>query len=172
MIVSKRLLSHLQRFVHRLENDLRARCEANAEVDRPLRASYGAAKRQNRTESTYNAWRDGELTQVAVAWVLATVFIRFLEDNELIEPPYLAGIGGKLQRAKDEHEMFFRQHPTQTEREYLEKVFAEFGGLPAMKEFFDRRRNPLWQVAQAIRAAPDARLHRGIYPRSYPHPSN
>ena len=83
MIDSKRLLSDLQKFVHRLENDLRARCEANAEVDRPLRAGYESARRQGRTASTYAAWRDEELTQVAVAWVLATVFIRFLEDNEL-----------------------------------------------------------------------------------------
>ena len=51
--------------------------------------------------------------------------------------------------------MFFRQHPTLTEREYLEKVFAEVGGLPAMKEFFDRKRNPLWQVAPSGDAAKD-----------------
>jgi hypothetical protein len=87
--------------------------------------------------------------------VLATVFIRFLEDNELIEPPYLAGIGDELQRAKDEHEMFFRQNPRLTEREYLEKVFTEVGALPAMKEFFDRKHNPIWQVAPSGDVAKD-----------------
>jgi hypothetical protein len=58
-----------------------------------------------------------------------------------------------LQRAKDEHEMFFRKHPTLTEREYFEKVFTEVGTLPAVKEFFDRKHNPLWQVAPSGDAA-------------------
>ena len=71
----------------------------------------------------------------------------------MIETPYLAGPGSRLQRAKDEHEMFFRKHPTLTEREYFEKVFTEVGTLPAMKEFFDRKHNPLWQVAPSGDAA-------------------
>jgi len=153
MIDSKKLLSDLQKFVRRLEEDLRARCDTKVEVNEPLRAAYGEARRQNRTASTYAAWRAEELTNVAVAWVLATVFIRFLEDNELIEPPYLAGPGPRLQRAKDEHEIFFRQNPRLTEREYLEKVFADVGALPAMKEFFDSKHNPLWQVAPSGDAA-------------------
>jgi hypothetical protein len=153
MIDSKKLLSALQKHVPQLEEDLRARCDGNADVDRPLQVEYEAAKRKGRTALTYSAWRDEELTQVAVAWVLASVFVRFLEDNELIETPYLAGPGSRLQRAKDEHEMFFRKHPTLTEREYFEKVFTEVGTLPAMKEFFDRKHNPLWQVAPSGDAA-------------------
>ena len=153
MIDSKKLLSALQKHVRQLEEDLRARCDGNADVDRPLRVEYEAAKKKGRTALTYSAWRDEELTQVAVAWVLASVFVRFLEDNELIETPYLAGPGSRLQRAKDEHEMFFRKHPTLTEREYFEKVFTEVGTLPAMKEFFDRKHNPLWQVAPSGDAA-------------------
>jgi hypothetical protein len=153
MIDPKRLLSALQKRVRQLEEDLRARCDGNADVDRTLRVEYEAAKKKGRTALTYSAWRDGELTQVAAAWVLACVFVRFLEDNELIETPYLAGPGSRLQRAKDEHEIFFRTHPTLTEREYLERVFTEVGTLPAMKEFFDRKYNPLWQVAPSGDAA-------------------
>jgi hypothetical protein len=153
MIDSKKLLTALQKHVRQLEEDLRARCDGNADVDRPLHVEYEAAKKKGRTALTYSAWRDEELTQVAVAWVLASVFVRFLEDNELIETPYLAGSGNRLQRAKDEHEMFFRKHPTLTEREYLEKVFTQVGTLPAMKEFFDRKHNPLWQVAPSGDAA-------------------
>jgi hypothetical protein len=52
-----------------------------------------------------------------------------------------------LQRARDEHELFFRQHPTETEREYLLGVFEEIGRLPGLREFFDRKHNPLWLVA-------------------------
>src|SRR5262249_50446959 len=105
MIDSKKLLSDLQKHVRRLEEDMRTRCEADADVDKPLRIEYETAKSKGRTALTYGAWSDEELTQIAVAWVLACVFVRFLEDNELIETPYLAGPGSRLQRAKDEHEM-------------------------------------------------------------------
>lgn len=153
MINSSTLLNDLKQFVKRLEDDLRGRCNALPEVDRPLRVAYEAAKIRKRTAKTYAAWRDEELTQVAVAWVLACVFVRFLEDIELIEVPVLAGPGARLQRAKDEHEIFFRAHPTLTEREYFEQAFTEVGKLPAMKEFFDRRHNPLWKVAPSGDAA-------------------
>jgi hypothetical protein len=153
MIDSQKLLSALQKQVRQLEQDLRARCDGNADVDRPLVVEYEAAKKKGRTALTYSAWRDEELTQVAVAWVLGSVFVRFLEDNELIETPYLAGPSSRLQRAKDEHEIFFRKHPTLTEREYFEKVFTEVGVLPAMREFFDRKHNPLWRAAPSGDAA-------------------
>jgi hypothetical protein len=153
MIDSKKLLSELQKFVLRLESDLQARCDTNPSINQPLEAAYDEARRKGRIASTYATWRKEELTQVAVAWVLATVFVRFLEDNELIEVPVLSGPDKRLQRARDEQEMFFRKNPTLTEREYLEKVFAEVGKLPAMKEFFDRKHNPLWEVAPSGDAA-------------------
>jgi hypothetical protein len=153
MIDSQKLLLALQKQVRQLEEDLRGRCDTNADVDRPLRVEYEAAKKKGRTALTYSAWLHEELTQVAVAWVVGSVFVRFLEDNELIETPCLAGAGNRLQRAKDEHEMFFRKHPTLTEREYFEKVFTEVGTLPAMKEFFDRKHNPLWRVPPSGDAA-------------------
>jgi hypothetical protein len=154
MIDSSLLLTQLQStktsrttMVKRLEDDLRKRCDENPDVDAPLKAQYEAAKTKKRTALTYKAWREEELTNVAVAWVLACVFIRFLEDNKLVETPKLSGPGARLQRARDEHELFFRKHPTETEREYLLGVFEEMGRLPGMKEFFDKKHNPLWLVA-------------------------
>jgi hypothetical protein len=153
MISSKPLLADLKKQVTLLENDLRKRCNEHPEVDAPLRAAYDAAKAGKRTAATYNAWRDEQLTQIAVAWVLACVFVRFLEDNGLVEVPKLAGPGALGLRARDEHELYFREHPTLTEREYLESVFTETGTLPAMREFFDRRHNPLWQCGPSGDAA-------------------
>ncbi|MCX6924239.1 MAG: hypothetical protein NT154_13660 [Verrucomicrobia bacterium] len=103
MIDSKQLLTALQKSVTLLEDDLRARCNAQAEVDAPLRKDYDTARDKGRTGLTYNAWRDEELTQIAVAWILAGVFVRFLEDNELIDVPFLAD-GGKTAG----HEGFLR----------------------------------------------------------------
>lgn len=99
-------------------------------------------------------WHDEPLTQVAVAWVLACVFVRFSEDNGLVEVPKLAGPGALGLRARDEHELFFQKHPTLTERDYLESVFTETGTLPAMRQFFDRCHNPLWQCGPSGDAPP------------------
>jgi hypothetical protein len=154
MINSSRLLADLQSkstsratMVKRLEDDLRKRCNAEPEVDAPLKEQYQAAKTKKRTALTYKAWRDEELTQIAVAWVLGCVFVRFLEDNGLVETPKLSGPGERLRRARDEHELFFKRHPTSTEREFLLEVFEETGRLPGMKDFFDKRHNPLWLAA-------------------------
>jgi hypothetical protein len=154
VIDSQLLLDDLKVEVTKLEDDLRARCDAQADVDAPLKAQYEAARAQKRTALTYKAWRDEELTNVAVAWVLACVFVRFLEDNDLVETLYLAGPDqAGVARARDQHELFFRQNPKLTEREYLEHVFKATEVLPGMKEFFDRRHNPLWSVGPTGDAA-------------------
>jgi hypothetical protein len=155
MIDSKKLLADLQSktgsrttMVKRLEDDLRARCDADPAVDAPLRAQYADAIAKKRTALTYKAWREEELTQIAVAWVLGCVFVRFLEDNGLVETPKLSGPGGRLQRARDEHEVFFRSLPQDnTDRGYLIEIFEETGSLPGMREFFDKKHNPLWLAA-------------------------
>lgn len=159
MIDSKKLLKDLQGRVKLLEDDLRARCKAEPDVvDAPLRARYDVAKEKKRTAFTYAAWLEDELTQIAVAWVLACVFVRFLEDNELVDVPKLAGVGARLQRAQDEGEHYFSKHPTNTERDYLIEVFEEVGKLPAMKEFFDRKHNMLWEAGPTGDACRDLLL--------------
>lgn len=144
MIDSKLLLNDLKRWVTRLEDDLRERCREIPEVDERFRERYGAAKKAKRTAHPYETWRDEQLTQVAVGWVLASVFVRFLEDNGLLEHPWLSGPGDRREEAAQARERFFREHPTLSDRNYLEHVFTEVGRLPGMADLFDRRHNPLW----------------------------
>ena len=154
MIDSKKLLEDLQREVTTLEDDLRARCEAEPAVDAPLKVRWDEARERARTALTYKAWREEELTNVAVAWILACVFVRFLEDNGLVDTCYLAGPDAAgLGRAQDQHQLYFGEHPLSTERDYLEHVFTATAALPAMAEFFDRRHNPLWSVGPTGDAA-------------------
>lgn len=154
MIDPKALLDDLKREVTRLEDDLRTRCDAEPSADAPLKTAYDAARAGQRTALTYKAWREEELTNVAVAWVLACVFIRFLEDNALVETLHLAGPDAAgIGRARDQQIVFFREHPGLSEREYLEHAFAEIGRLPGMADLFDRRHNPLWTVGPAGDAA-------------------
>ena len=92
MIVKEDLLADLKPQVRRLETDLRERSE-EAEFGPGLREDWQAAHDAERTAASYETWLDGEITQSAVAWVLGTVFLRFCEDNGLIDVPYLAGPG-------------------------------------------------------------------------------
>src|SRR5262245_39018343 len=112
MILSSALLKDLQKRVTLIEEDLRRRCDADPRVNAPIQAQYETARESQRTAETFNAWRAEQLTQVAVAWVLGCVFVRFLEDNQLLDTPFLAGPDtASMNRARDEQELFFKQHP-------------------------------------------------------------
>ena len=81
MADSQALLADLQREVTKLEDDLRSRCDAEPTFDAPLKARYDEARARSRMALTYKAWREEGLTNVAVAWILACAFVRFLEDK-------------------------------------------------------------------------------------------
>jgi len=138
MINRSALLSDLQKLVKQLEADLAERSDAAEvpEVKAALRAEYEKAQTAKRTAQSYEAWRGGYATQVAVAWVLGAVFARFLEDNGLVEQARISGPGERLQRARDEHELYFRAHPLESDRAYLLAVFRELGALPGMGAIF------------------------------------
>ncbi|SFK38637.1 DUF7008 domain-containing protein [Streptomyces pini] len=48
-------------------------------------------------------WRDERVRQSAAAWVLGCVFVRFCEDNGLIDEPFIAGPGERLAEAEARH---------------------------------------------------------------------
>ncbi|HBJ34553.1 MAG TPA: hypothetical protein DDZ51_07270, partial [Planctomycetaceae bacterium] len=93
MIDRQKLLSDLQSLLRTVEADLRARSEDAElpEVSGWLKAEYEAAKDAGRTAQTLKSWIDDFVTQVAAAWVLSCVFVRYLEDNSLVDPPRIAG---------------------------------------------------------------------------------
>ena len=117
------------------------------------RSTPGCGRRSRRsrkaggTAQAFEVWREDYLDQVAVAWVLACVFVRFMEDNRP-DRRVLAGraraSAGKL--AEDTHELFFREHPHDTDREYFQHVFHEVGKIPAARDLFAEGKTPLWAV--------------------------
>lgn len=157
MIDPARLLADLQRLLKRLEDDIRGRVLDNASIDARLREQYDKAKAASRTAQAYEVWRDDYITQVAVAWILGCVFVRFLEDNGLIETAWLAGPGERLQLARDQHEVYFQQNPSHSDREYLEYVFGEVAKLPSMRELLAGEHNPLTRLAPTGDGAQDLR---------------
>jgi hypothetical protein len=162
LINRQALLTDLQKLLTRLEADMLERSESAEvpDVGQTLRAEYVRAKDAERTAQNYEDWRSDAITQAAAAWVLSCVFVRFLEDNQLIEPPKIAGptsvvsrqlslVGGsvqnRLQLARDEHELYFREHPRETDRDYLLAVFDELAGLPGAKDMFGEH-NPIREL--------------------------
>ena len=155
MIDSKALLADLQKVVNRLEEDLRERVRDHPELEHPLREEFAKAKQRERTALAFESWREEQLTQVAVAWVLACVFVRFLEDNELVAEARISGSGARLALARDHEDHFFQANPKDTVREYLLAVFAYVARLPAMAALFDREHNPLYRLGPSADGARD-----------------
>ncbi|MCE9553879.1 MAG: BREX-2 system adenine-specific DNA-methyltransferase PglX [Planctomycetes bacterium] len=147
MIDRKALLADLQDLLRQLEADLLERSESDEvpEVGEALRAEFARAQQAQRTAQNFEDWRADATTQAAAAWVLSCVFVRFLEDNRLVEPPRIAGLGDRLARARDEHELYFRKHPTETDRHYLLAAFDELARLPGAKDIFGEH-NPFREL--------------------------
>ncbi|MFE9000890.1 BREX-2 system adenine-specific DNA-methyltransferase PglX [Streptomyces sp. NPDC007875] len=119
-----------------------------------LRAEYDEARKLGRTAATWNAWLDERVTQVAVAWVLGTVFVRFCEDNRLIAEPYLTGPDAERRDlAEARYAQYVEEDPDPTYRGWLERAFEELGAGQAGKLLFDKRRNPLYQIPLSHDAA-------------------
>jgi hypothetical protein len=149
----KTLLPELRNLVGELAEDLLARSIEVAEIDSGLRQAFHQIQAGGRTAQAFEVWRDDYLDQVAVAWVLACVFVRFLEDNRLIDECWLAGEGERRKLAEGSHELFFRQHAHQTDREYFQYVFHEVGKIPAAADLFAEGKTPLWALAPSGDAA-------------------
>src|SRR5260370_6146740 len=91
MIDHAALLANLKGQVRALEDDLRARSADVPEFAAALHDEWQKAHDAERIAAGYEQWLDGEITPAAGGWILGTVFLRFCEDNELIELPYPAG---------------------------------------------------------------------------------
>ncbi|NXY98688.1 BREX-2 system adenine-specific DNA-methyltransferase PglX [Streptomyces sp. BR123] len=147
MIDRKALLEDLKKQVKAVETDLAKQVKAVTEVGTRLRAEYDQARKLGRTAATWNSWLDERITQVAVAWVLGTVFVRFCEDNELIPEPYLtAPDPDRRDLALARYEEYVAKDADPTFRGWLERAFEELGAGQAGRLLFDRKHNPLFQI--------------------------
>lgn len=147
MIDRKALLDDLKQQVKAVEADLGKQVKTLGEVGARLRAEYDRARKLGRTAATWNSWLDERVTQVAVAWVLGTVFVRFCEDNRLIPEPYLTGPDGdRRELAEARYDAYVETDDDPTYRGWLEKAFDELGQGQAGRLLFDKRHNPLYQI--------------------------
>jgi hypothetical protein len=133
MTATTALTTDLQRQVLILEDDLRARLATDPVREGEWKQEYQRATDKDRTAASWITWRDDRITQAAVAWILTTVFIRFCEDNALLRPVWITGPGARRQEALDAQLAFFRQHPDDTDREWLQDAVSYLSRLPATR---------------------------------------
>ncbi len=148
MINAPQLLADLKRRLTGLENDLRERINALPDLKASLNAEWDAARAANRTAETFESWSDQVITQAGVHWLLSCVFLRFIEDNTLVDRPWIGGTpdSGRLLLARDRHEAYFRAQPMESDRDYLLACFTEAGTLPGLHTFFDQTHNPVFRL--------------------------
>ncbi|MEU4209180.1 BREX-2 system adenine-specific DNA-methyltransferase PglX [Streptomyces sp. NPDC026206] len=147
MIDRKALLNDLKQQAKAVEADLSKQVKVVTEVGLRLREEYDRARKLGRTAATWNSWLDDRITQVGVAWVLGTVFVRFCEDNGLIPEPYVtAPEDDRRDLALARHEEYVAKDDDPTFRGWLERAFEELGAGQAGRLLFDRRHNALYQI--------------------------
>ncbi|RAY12852.1 BREX-2 system adenine-specific DNA-methyltransferase PglX [Actinomadura craniellae] len=150
------LVTDLRHQVTLLVDDLRARSDTDESLRDKLVEEHQRALKAERIAVNYTDWREDRLTQIAVAWILGTVFVRYCEDNELVEHPWISGPGDRLKDAEDRHAAYFRAHPEKNDRDWLLAAFDHLSAAhPAVAGLFDRAHNPLWEADPGYEAAAD-----------------
>jgi hypothetical protein len=142
-----------QKLVITLEADLRGRVDGEPDVRERFEQEWRTAVDANRTGQTFDVWVGDRLTQIAVAWVLGCVFVRFCEDNGLIEEARIAGAGDKADEAAGHYERYFRANPGHGDCDYLKRALRSASTLPGLTEVLEAKHNPLWQLDPSTDAA-------------------
>lgn len=145
MSATDRLTSDLKAQVLLLEADLRDRVESDANLAGRWKAEHQQALQAERTAAPWVSYRDDRIIQAAVAWVLTSVFVRFCEDNALVQPVWIAGPPSRRQEALDAQLAYFRQNPENTDREWLLQAIKHLKHLPSTAGLVEEH-SPLWQV--------------------------
>lgn len=145
MVDAGRLLVDLKRLRKRIEDDLRRHHAASA-GRAVIEAEWQEARENRRTADTFETFFSAALDQAAVHWILALVFLRFLEDNRLLDRPLISGPGERLELAQLRMRDWFATRPEDSEAEYLLAIFAEVARLPGLGGLYDADHNPLFRL--------------------------
>lgn len=140
-----RLTRELAAQVTSAEQALHRTVGEDAELRANLKADHGRATAVRRTGATWSSWLDEQVTLSAVAWVLGTVFVRWCEDNGLVEPR-LSGPGERLRDAQDTQQQYVGAHPLSTSTDWLRAAFAVLADSDAGAMLFDTRHNPAERI--------------------------
>jgi hypothetical protein len=131
-----------------LERDLLERARASHGVASALGKRHAEETAAHRTADDLDSWTRHLVRQIAAAWLLSCVFVRVLEDRQLLATARIAGPG-----AEDSERAFYGLAPSLTPRDYLRVVFRELASFPAGQDLFDARHNPVWLLGPSAEAS-------------------
>jgi len=140
-----RLTRELAAQVTLAERALHHTVTEDAELRADLGADHARGTKAQRTGATWSTWLDEQVTLSAVAWVLGTVFVRWCEDNGLIEPR-LSGPEQRLGDAQDAQQQYVSAHPLSTSTDWLREAFGVLAASDAGAMLFDTRHNPAERI--------------------------
>ncbi|MEV6965202.1 BREX-2 system adenine-specific DNA-methyltransferase PglX [Hamadaea sp. NPDC051192] len=136
----------LQGQVKHLVEDLRGQLARNADLRAELRQEWSAATEAKRVGVTFETWLEDVLDQAAVAWVLGYVFVRFCEDNGLVDRVWIGGPddSAPVARAMQARQAYIIADPLKNDRDWLREAFKHLAGVRATSKIFDEH-NPVWR---------------------------
>lgn len=143
MIDAASVLADTRKTVSFLIDDLRQGASSDSTAAALVAGEYQRAHAAGRTAFGQAEWAEGLYAQVAVAWTLGCVFVRFCEDNDLIGEPLLGGPGVRSQLALDQRAAYLHASPADDDRHWLRDVFTRLRALPATGDIFGAH-NPVW----------------------------
>jgi hypothetical protein len=141
MIDGPALLSDLKQQVTALERHLRPLSES---AEPWLKSERQASQEVGHTAGTVDRWLHERQADLAVSWVLGTVFLRFCEDNGLVESPFLAG--PQAGPAQERQASYFWNHPGATDSDWILAGFTNMSKSPVIGEAFDDQHGPLFSA--------------------------
>jgi len=164
MIHSSALLADLKAQLRVLQADLKARADdPTTGWGAALQREHAEALRRERTGLSWTAWRDNEVDQAAVAWIVAATFIRLCEDTDLLAGAtldgmpvpvgWIAGPGDRTARARENQTAYFRIHTSHHDRDWLQQAFRVLAAQPAGAALVDPKHNPVWTAEISAEAA-------------------
>jgi hypothetical protein len=149
LINASMLTMALSAQVRAVEADLRQDKESAAR----LRADWEEARKAEQTAADFESgWLPERVTLAASAWVLATVLVRFCEDNLLIDVPSIAGPAERLGLARDRQEAYVRRHPASSDREWIIAAVESLSVSTGTMSMFD----PLHRLMDRCPLSPEA----------------
>ncbi|MER6591207.1 BREX-2 system adenine-specific DNA-methyltransferase PglX [Micromonospora purpureochromogenes] len=139
-------LKALQAQVKTLVEDLRGQVAEAPVLRAELLQEHAQAKAAERVGASFETWLEDVLDQAAVAWVLGCVFVRFCEDNDLVEKLWIGGAdpAAPAERAVQHRQAYLIANPRHNDRHWLREAFGYLRGLKATGKIFDQH-NPAWR---------------------------
>ncbi|WP_312800195.1 BREX-2 system adenine-specific DNA-methyltransferase PglX [Corynebacterium variabile] len=131
------LTAALQPVIRNLVTDMHSRLDDDAALHQSWITEHARAQAADRVSTSFEEWSEEQFQQAAAGWVLTTVFLRFIEDNDLFGPRQVFLTGFDADRrtlGRDYEAALYQRHPDYSYRAYLSHCFEQLDEVAATKD--------------------------------------